>query len=56
MSSLSKAHDLSYRLFCELEEQVKAPHGPEMEDKLNRLYEAADMLQSEIYELMESQI
>ena len=56
MSGLSKAHDLAYRLLCELEELKGLPAGPETEERLVRLHKAACELLLDICELVESQI
>lgn len=56
MSSLSKAHDLAYKLYVELEELKESAWGPATEDEINRLYEVSDGLQSDIYDLKETQL
>lgn len=56
MSNLSKAHDLAYKLYCELEELKDDAFGPETTEALESLYERADEIQSELYDLIESQL
>ncbi|MEA4916316.1 hypothetical protein [Proteiniphilum sp.] len=56
MSNLSKAHDLAFKLLCELEELKDGAFGPDTTEQLETLYEKADELQSELYDLIEAQL
>ncbi len=56
MSNLSKAHDLAYKLMCKSEELNGSAFGPDTIEQLETLYEKADELHNELYDLIETQL
>jgi len=55
-AALSKAHELAHQLICELEELKDDDFGTDTIDELKELHETADALQSDLYDLIQTQI